>query len=353
MSIFMPKTITAGFQNRTGTYDGKLAYIIYTDEKGVLRKEKSWNSWRDKEIEPVVYDNVPTSGFVLNKKAGGYSTGWNHRQTYVRVYDPRGMEFEISIPNLLYILENTNSIKGKGLEGEFVYGWDGTEIILIPTSAPDYQELMELNKAIHNKQTIKAKDLKIGATYKTKQNEDYIYMGKFDYHYYGKNKGKHHFFAVLIDKESSYYSYRTRKEFDYSFVQIKSLNGKLIDVVDEECALNYAEIFNELEQQTSYSPIDETKNEYIPYTYEEFSEKVLADEWKSAYVYSDKKKYRVYRRFDVNNQPKLYVEEVNYSGYATRAECDNLEEIYNKFKPCYLNKYLANGKFYEGGKDYE
>ena len=64
----MPKTITAGFQKRYGTYTGQLAYIIYTDEKGVLRKEKSWNSWRDEEIEPLTFDNVPTSGFVLKKQ---------------------------------------------------------------------------------------------------------------------------------------------------------------------------------------------------------------------------------------------------------------------------------------------
>ena len=47
----------------------------------------------DPSIIPVEYDNVPTEGFVLNKKAGGYSNGWNHRSTYCRVYDPRGFEF--------------------------------------------------------------------------------------------------------------------------------------------------------------------------------------------------------------------------------------------------------------------
>ena len=121
-TIFLPKTIKVGYQNRSDTYTGRLAYVIYYDQQNKLRKERSWEGWRDNKIEPQEFSNEPTSGFVLNKKVGGYDTGWNHRQTYTRVYDPRGFEFEITIPNLLYILENANSIKGKGLEGDFIYG---------------------------------------------------------------------------------------------------------------------------------------------------------------------------------------------------------------------------------------
>lgn len=41
-NIFLPKKISVGYNERSDTYTGKLAYIIYTDEKGVLRKETSW-----------------------------------------------------------------------------------------------------------------------------------------------------------------------------------------------------------------------------------------------------------------------------------------------------------------------
>ena len=95
-NIFLPKTIRVGYQKRKDTYTGNLAYVIYIDAKGKVRKEASWTSWRDKKIDPTDFTNEPTSGFVLNKKAGGYDTGWNHRQTYCRVYDPRGFEFEIA-----------------------------------------------------------------------------------------------------------------------------------------------------------------------------------------------------------------------------------------------------------------
>ena len=63
-SIFVPKTINVGYQNRSGTYTGKLAYVIYYDEKGKLRKEISWNGWRDDKIPNDEFDNVPTEGFI-------------------------------------------------------------------------------------------------------------------------------------------------------------------------------------------------------------------------------------------------------------------------------------------------
>lgn len=350
MNIFMPKTITAGFQNRDETYTGQLAYIIYTDEKGVLRKKTSWESWRDKKIEPLIFENVPTSGFVLNKKAGGYSAGWNHRETYVRVYDPRGLEFEISIPNLLYILENTNSIKGKGLEGEFVYGWDGTELLLIPTSAPDYQELLIYNEAIHNKTTIKVKDLKIGATYRSKQNKELIYMGKFDYYSSGRNCGKRHFFATLRDKKLNYSLYcYDYQEGDYNFESFKSLSGRLISVVDDNCVSNYADIFEELENRPSYSPIDPSKDEYIPYTIEEFSDKVSnGSRWGNTF-YSNKSKYSIYEtsKSEISDEGKVFNVKISDCRRGNNGQkYDSLEEVFKQYEPKYLIKYLVNGKLY-------
>ena len=47
-TMFIPERIKVGYQERSGTYTGQLAYIIYYDVKGVLRKEKSWESWRHK-----------------------------------------------------------------------------------------------------------------------------------------------------------------------------------------------------------------------------------------------------------------------------------------------------------------
>lgn len=179
--LFVPDKLKIGFQNREGTYNGKLAYVIFYDKKGELKKEKSWEDWRDKKINPQEVNNEPTEGFVLNKKVGGYKSHWNFRDAHVRVYDPRGFEFEISVPNLLFILRETDCSRGKGLEGKFVYAWDKQELVLLPVGSQDYKNSMNFtnlqDKSVH------AKNLVEGASYTTKKQEILTYVGKFDYYF--------------------------------------------------------------------------------------------------------------------------------------------------------------------------
>ena len=181
-TLFIPNKINVGFQKRSDTYTGKLAYVIYYDQLGRLRKEKSWQGWRDKKIPNEEFQNEPTEGFVLNKDVGGArrSYGWNCRNEYVRVYDPRDFEFEISIANLLFILRECDCSRGIGLEGRFVYGWQGTELVHLPTNSVDYQSSQQFTAL--QAQKISAKDLIPGATYMTKsQLQDHlIYLGRFD-----------------------------------------------------------------------------------------------------------------------------------------------------------------------------
>ena len=347
-NIFIPKKINVGFQKRSDTYTKKLAYIIYYDEKGNLRKEKSWDSWRDKKIDNEVFDNEPTSGFVLNKKAGGYSTGWNHRQTYVRVYDPRGFEFEINIQNLLYILENTNSIKGKGLEGDFIYGWEGKDLILIPIDSPDYKELNELNNIRHNNEYVKTKDLKLGGIYLHKNGSKYVYLGKFDEYRYGgeKQKTKSFFFATTTGYIDT----------------MKSISQKFISVVSDECVDNYADLMHKLEGNSSYSPIDKSKEEYILYTKENL-EKAFKYSW--AYMYNGNHKPHTNTHVSREKVDGSYIysytaKNPNYrtlswedrrngikaEPYDIKISFNGEDEFIEKFKPMYLQKYLQNGRKY-------
>lgn len=354
VNFFIPKQINVGFQKRSDTYTNQLAYIIYYDEKGKLRKETSWNGWRDKDIDNVICDNEPTSGFVLNKRAGGYDTGWNHRQTYVRVYDPRGFEFEITVQNLLYILENATSTKGKGLEGDFVYGWDGKDLVLIPTDAPDYKELVELNALRHAKNFIKTKELIFGATYRTKDNRVLIYVGRFDeYGYYGEVKARPQFYFY---NESNY------------FETMASISQKLVEVVSEEPVENYADIMDSLEKQSNFSPIDDTKDEYVYYTLKEMIDEITTEGARGykrnyIYVYTDFEGER--ERTEIQNyqgKPVYYKNElVEYRNYGwnrqnetrmqkVRKEAESLEEIFNILKPMWKKVYLKNGKLHKEEK---
>lgn len=270
MAIYIPEKIKVGFQKREGTYTKKLAYVIYYDNKGKLRKEYSWNSWRDKKIQPEEYTNEPTSGFVLNKNAGGYSSGWNHRQAYARVFDPRGFEFEITVPNLLYILENTDCLKGKGLAGDFVYGWDGTDLVLIPSSAPEFEQLTDYSKLMVES-SIKAKDLIVGAKYLSNKNEEWIYMGKFEAFGDGwNNTGK------ALGKRFFFYS---KEKYGSGFFHKSSISGTLIKCVYDSPVDNYAELMDSLEAEEIFSPYDPSKDKLVPLT-----EKILNNHKKDKYL---------------------------------------------------------------------
>jgi hypothetical protein len=212
----IPKKIKVGYQERKDTYTGKLAYVVYFDEKGVLRKEASWNSWRNKEIEPSEFDNVPTSGFVMNKKVGDYKSDWNHRKAHIRMYDPRGFEFEIGVENLLYILEECNSIKGKGLEGEFVYAFDKADLVLLPVTAQEYASSSKFTNMQTNK--VSKKDVIEGCVYINKQMKEVMYLGHHEVFDYDrgynngggsivsshKSEGKKHVFQYINPEKPSY-----------------------------------------------------------------------------------------------------------------------------------------------------
>ncbi len=186
--LYIPKKLKIGFQNRSDTFTGKLAYIIYYDDKNKLRKETSWEGWRDKKIEPIEIENNPQSGLVLNKDIKRYN--WSHfssNRTMIRVHDPREFEFEITTENLIGVLMNTDCSK-RGLCGDFVYAWCGQELVLLPTCSEEYQKAQEFTSLQAGK--IRVKDLISGCVYKTKKQEDLIYVGRFDWYQANSYKRK-------------------------------------------------------------------------------------------------------------------------------------------------------------------
>jgi hypothetical protein len=241
--LFIPDKIKVGFQGRAGTYTGKLAYVIYYDKNNVLRKETSWQNWRDKKYNPLDFDNVPTSGFVLNKGVGGarQSYGWNTRNEYIRVYDPRDFEFEISVSNLLFILRECDCSKGKGLEGEFVYAWDGKELVLLPTNSIDYTASKEYSNLQDKK--IKKKELVHGYTYTHKDNYDLVYLGEFDHYvhrigFYG---------GIMNGENKRCLVFWNGKKFEF-FNDVKKIAMLKID----SCVANFAELVENY-NKTQYS----------------------------------------------------------------------------------------------------
>jgi hypothetical protein len=364
-NIYLPKKINVGFQNRNGTYTGQLAYIIYFDKNGILRKETSWNSWRNQKIPNQEFDNVPTEGFVLNKKVGGNDTGWNHRNTYCRVYDPRGFEFEINVENLLYILENTSCIKGKGLSGNFIYGWSGKDLILIPTDSPDYAQLESYNSKIHSLEKFSLKKMKIGGRYLTNENKTWIYLGHFQRYDYAWGVTERH---IAIPKGKHFYFWSEERKV----VEIvKTISSKIIACVSEDCVENYSELMDKLERNSEYRPKDPTKNCKKYYTLEEvtrlfnvgsgsihsqeFEERLdaqlpmVAVNTPNSYGYcrGDDRKRIVYYK---DQNAVIYSKGYTWSREIPKQHVSlgTIEEFVNTYKPYYIERYLTNGIPYEG-----
>ncbi len=248
--LFIPKTVKVGFQKREDTFLKTLAYIIYYDAKGVLRKEKSWEGWRDKKIEAQEFENTPHSGFVLNKgilRCGHWGSGHNN----IRIYDDRGFEFEISVENLLFVLMNTNCHK-RGLEGNFVYAWQGTELVLLPEDCDEYRNSSGFSSL--QGQKVSARDLILGASYETKKQEKLTYLGKFDWYdtdFYNVKSGN------PIRKKRKKFVFVNEEEQFVDLLAISSLSR----CIDNSCVENYADLLDKFSKKPESSKVVEICSE--------------------------------------------------------------------------------------------
>lgn len=247
-NLYIPERIRVGYQKRKGTYNDKLAYIVYWDNKKVLRKEKSWESWRDKTIEPEEFDNKPQDGFVFNKNVQRYN--WSHfgsGRSLIRVFDPRGIEFEITTENLIMVLMNTDCCK-RGLVGEFVYAWQGPELVLLPVKSEEYIEATKHTERQSEK--VGAKDMVGGCSYKTKKGEDLVYVGRYDWYNWDS-------YSQTRKAKKSYIFTKNNGDSFIILSGLESLASKNSDIVS-----NYAHIIENFQNNPHSSKI--IKFEVLP-----------------------------------------------------------------------------------------
>lgn len=336
-NIFIPEKCKVGFNTRKDTFTGKLGYVIYYKDKE-WKQEKSWEGWREKvgetksiykgynngkyeydeiiidnSVSPIEFDNIPMEGFVLNKKVGGYASGWNHRQAKARVHHPLGFEFEISFENVLYLLEHTNFIVGKGIEGKCILGWEGKNIVLIPENSNDYQEMIKFTFN-QSKKAIKLKDLKTGYKYLTKQNETWVYLGKFNT-YAGISLNDYKYNSVAVEdkiKDNVHLFYDLSANY-YPFIEKKTCNTIIQEL--EEIDISY--YLDKVANDKNYVGVAEL----VPY-------EVAKENWDyyKDYNHSYYKKEGMYIRID-----KINSNFTHYKHSLSKNQFDKLDKIY-KFK---------------------
>lgn len=248
--LFIPKKIKVGYQERSDTYTKRLAYIIYYDNKGKLRKETSWQSWRDKKIEPEEFDNEPQDGFIINKNVERFR--WSHFGTdrsYIRLYDPRGIEFEVTPENLIGILMNDDCSK-RSLMGKYVYAWSGADLLLLPCSSEEYQKAVSYTDLQSKK--VGVKDMVPGCVYKTKKEDDVVYLGRYMWHELrswrsGSRAGKKKFVFAPLKDEDDYYIKEANKKGEV-YVEPKSSLDFIAYKVSGEVVPNFADMIDKLKK---------------------------------------------------------------------------------------------------------
>lgn len=209
--LYIPKKLKVGFQNRDDTFDGKLSYIIYYDEKGNVRKETSWKGWIEEKLPVLELDNDTVTGLSLNKSIQRDNYHFGSGRNMIRVYDPRGFEYEITTDNLIGIINYNDLVKGE-LQGEYVYAWTNSgHLVLLPKNSEQYKAATQHTTNRNTK--VSARDFTAGQVYETKSGERAVYLGRMQYTETSAydplsftNKGKQHVFKNLTTGEFKNFS---------------------------------------------------------------------------------------------------------------------------------------------------
>lgn len=277
-NLYIPDKIKVGFQEKKDTYTGKLGFVTSYNEKGKLKQEKSFHNWIDENIPTEEFENEPIEGFVLNKNVN--NPRWSMRDSYIRIYDPRGFEFEITTENLLYILGEYTCSPGKGLEGKFVYSWDGAKLVLLPVKTKDYEEVMKYNNLLKMSRPVTDKTIEEGYVYVGNLNNgEYLYLGKHDWYEVSKildknvkdnerKKTKKFIFARLN---------KTNNKVAYCITAFDSVKGKFKSLLSTEKSEYFTGIMEKLEFNEHLYPVDFENVELQNMSYEQF-QRILKSE---------------------------------------------------------------------------
>ena len=176
--LYIPSEITVGFKKMKDSFTGKKGFITYKElgnKSDKLFNQSKFDSFIDNEKDNIKINNVPMNGFVINKKMthehnyfGQYST--------ILVYHPDGFEFEISLSNLMTIMEYSD-INAQEIKQKCVLGWYKSYPVLMPISCPLYNEAQEQNAELLEIKDM-SKDLVIGRKYYSKTEKNLIYIGR-------------------------------------------------------------------------------------------------------------------------------------------------------------------------------
>lgn len=331
--LIIPEEILVKSSLSSDTLSGNFGVMNYERTNGSILKENSWNNIKcDAEHR---FKNVPTNGFTIYNKIGYWQSEYSPNN--IKVSDPRGFDFYISVMNLLDILTYSDIIENK-ICGSLVHSWDKYgNYHLLPVSSEIYKESSDIMK----KRTIDkytSKDLIPGNKYVFKPGKlSYVRKSKYD----KENLGCGIFLGIVkLPKDYSkyyetgclFYGEKEINNIDRDFVYI--MDPKDVDYLYQENALSSKKVSDILSRfrETAFSwefwngdtgPINELKiiNDDSP-TIKSFifdtgeSNKIgLIDKscskneflYKKSYIEYSKENNGFYSRGYYYKDPKIYI----------------------------------------------
>jgi hypothetical protein len=165
-----------GFQKRNTESGSPLGFLTPWGEdaasKGRMATVDKWAS--SSKLKSIVIDNVPVTGFRISDHAR--RGGWRGGSTVIQIEDPRGFELQITVDNMIQIMNNNICVNGE-IQIPCVWGRDGKENILLPINSEPYENAMENTERL--KQTVSMRSVKIGNKIEMKDGRVGIYYGAY------------------------------------------------------------------------------------------------------------------------------------------------------------------------------
>lgn len=179
-TIKIPTKVYVGFQNRPSSDDVPLGFMTpWGEDEAAKKRIATVNNWargygNTTPIEPVTLNNIPMTGFRISR-AVRRSGGWgSSNATFVRVEDPRGFELEISVQNLLMLMDN-NITQDAEIIQECIWGRDGGNNILLAVNSQPYLDATENTRRSASK--VSAREVKPGFEVTVENGDRGFYYG--------------------------------------------------------------------------------------------------------------------------------------------------------------------------------
>lgn len=136
-----------------------LAYMTQVETPSLFNsKIRTGCMWANKDISETSgtrIKNDPTTGFYI----GSSVSRWSTSNKLFRVVDPRGFTVEVPTDNIATLLHLTTVVNGV-IQGECVWGRDGSNHILLPTNSEPFKEAKR--NSVKQTDYVSVKNLKIG-----------------------------------------------------------------------------------------------------------------------------------------------------------------------------------------------